>query len=398
MKHRDRVRAALRHKEPDRVPLDIGSTDVTGIHWRAYVPLCTYLGVEEGIHIWDPIQGLATVSNKLRERLGIDTFGVWLNATLTPCNSLDGRPAESKLEIFDMAPFVVDEWGTVFRLPEHRLWYEPVRYPLFDATLRTLDNHDWPDPSDERKMTGVVERARWAHEETDYAVVANFSGALLARGQLLRGPAQFLMELLTDPDLSAAILDRVLDYNIALVIRYLDAIRSYIDVIKVSDDLGIQTSLLISPKLYRNMIKPRHREFLETIRDHTDAMILYHSCGAVRPLISDFIEIGVDILNPIQVSAAGMDTAELAREYGGSLCFWGAVDNQRVLSISEVSENEWNSRVEEEVRQRLVDLGRGGGYICAPSHNIQPNTPPMNVLTLCKALQRWGTYPLEEAK
>ncbi len=398
MNSRERIRTALQHQEADRVPLDIGGSDVTGIHWRAYESLCRRFGVDETIRLNDPIQGLAIVSDNMRDRLGVDTTGVWLNPTLTPHASLeDSRQAVRPLESHEAAPLTVDEWGTVFRLPEHGNWHEAIEYPLADATLRTFNDHPWPDPSDERRTSGVEEQARRCHQETDCAVVANFSGALLARGQLIRGPSRFLMELMTEPDLSAAILDRVLAYNISLVVRYLDVVGPYVDVIKISDDIGTQTSLLISPSLYRQMIKPRQREFIETIHAHTNAAILYHSCGAVRPLIGDFVEIGVDVLNPIQVSAEALDTAEMAREYGDVLCFWGAVDNQGILSSTK-PKDDWNPLVEEEVRRRLTDLAPNGGYVCAASHNIQPDTPPVNVLTLCAALRRWGKYPLEEKR
>lgn len=397
MNCRKRVIAAIEHKKSDRVALDIGSTDVTGIHWRAYASLLRYLGIQEEICIWDTIQGLAVLSNQVRALLGIDTFGIWVNPTLTCANSLNDRFIEWMPDNRYRQPsFIRDEWGTVYRLPDHGYWYEPVKYPLSEANYVTVGQYAWPDPLDERKLLGVVQRARTAYEQTDYAVVANFSGALLARGQLLRGPAQFLMDLLAEPSLAAVILDHILEYNVSLVERYLDAIGAYIQVIKISDDLGTQKSLLISPQLYRHMIKPRQREFLETIRAHSKAAILYHSCGAIYPLIDDLIEIGIDILNPIQVSATGMDTAALGAKYGKTLCFWGGVDHEIMLSVP-LANNQENPEIEYEVRQRLTHLARTGGYVCALSHNIQPNTPAINIMAFCKAVHKWGTYPKEES-
>ena len=363
MNSRDRVLTALQHTNPDRAPFDLGSTDVTGIHTRAYVRLCDALGLPETPVLLDPLQGLAQVSPAVRERLAIDTVGVWLNPTLC---------ARDKAH-------VVDEWGTVWQLPEHGAWYEPSAFPLANATAADIAVYRFPDPNDPVKLAGVVERATQLFAQTDCALVANFSGALLARGQLVRGPTQFLTDLLAEPDLAGEIMDHILDYNIQLVERFLDAVGSQIHVIKVSDDLGSQDNLLISPALYRRMIKPRQAKFFAAIHRKTDARILYHSCGAVSKLIDDFMEIGVDVLNPIQVSAKGMDTEALGKKYAGKIAFWGAVDNQGAISCGTPD------AVTIDVGKRVSDLSANGGYIIASSHNLAPNTPVENILALCQA-------------
>lgn len=363
MNSRERVRAAITFQRPDRVPLDLGSTDVTGIHRSAYQRLCETMGVVETTSVIDSLQGLARVSRVVLGRLGVDTVGVWLNPTLRAVG--DGR--------------VQDEWGTLWAMPEHGLWYEPVKFPLQTASLAQVMNYTWPDPGDPAKLAGVAEQARALYEETGLALVANFSGALLARGQLLRGPAEFLTDLLTNPELTEEIMERVLAYNLELVDRFLEQVGPNIEVIKISDDLGAQDNLLISPSLYRQLIKPRQQRFIKAIHEKTSARILYHTCGSVHKLIDDFIEIGVDILNPLQVSARGMDTQELGRKYAGRLVFWGAVDNQGVISQGDPQ------AVEAEVRRRIADLSTpAGGYVVAASHNIQPDTAVENILKLCQ--------------
>jgi uroporphyrinogen decarboxylase len=327
------------------------------------VRLCDALGLPETPVLLDPLQGLAQVSPAIRERLAIDTVGIWLNPTLHVRDETH----------------VVDEWGTVWRLPEHGAWYEPIAFPLANATAADIAAYRFPDPNDLVKLAGVIERAKQLFAETEYALVANFSGALLARGQLMRGPAQFLTDLLAEPDLAGEILDCILDYNIQLIERFLDAVGSQIHVIKVSDDLGSQDNLLISPALYRRMIKPRQAKFFAAIHRKTDARILYHSCGAVGKLIDDFVEIGVDVLNPIQVSAKGMDTETLGQKYAGKIVFWGAVDNQGAISCGAAE------AVSADVRKRVFDLGANGGYIIASSHNLAPDTPIENILALCQA-------------
>ncbi len=363
MNSRERVLASIRHEKPDRLPFDLGSTDVTGIQARAYARLCAALGIVETPIILDPLQGLALVSDQVRARLAIDTVGVWPNPTL---RALDSSR-------------VVDEWGTEWRLAEHGAWYEPIRFPLADAAPGDWGGYRFPDPADPAKLAGVAARAAHAFEHTECALVANFSGALLARGQLVRGPAQFLADLLAEPELAGAILDRILDYNIELVKRFLAAVGDKIHVVKVSDDLGSQDNLLISPRLYRRMIKPRQAKFLAAIHAQTSARVLYHSCGAVSQLIDDFVEIGVDILNPIQVSARGMDTEGLGKTYAGKIAFWGAVDNQRAISCGAPE------AVTADVRKRVSDLGARGGYVIASSHNLGPDTPVENILALCRA-------------
>jgi uroporphyrinogen decarboxylase len=363
MNSRERVLTALHHEKPDRAPFDLGSTDVTGIHTRAYARLCDTLGVPEPSVALDPLQGLAQVSPAIRERLAIDTVGVWLNPTLR------ARDATQ----------VLDEWGTTWRLAEHGAWYEPIAFPLANATAADIAEYGFPDPNDPAKLAGVAKRAAQLFTQTECTLVANFSGALLARGQLLRGPASFLADLLAEPDLAGEILDRILDYNIQLVERFLDTIGTQIQVIKVSDDLGSQDNLLISPALYRRTIKPRQAKFFETIHRKTAARILYHTCGAVSKLIDDFIEIGVDVLNPIQVTARGMDTETLGKRYAKQIAFWGAVDNQGAISCGTAE------MVSADVRKRVSDLGANGGYIIASSHNLAPDTPIENILALCQA-------------
>jgi uroporphyrinogen decarboxylase len=369
MNSRQRIHAAIHFLTPDRLPFDLGSTDVTGIHTSVYARLCHAAGLNETALLLDPLQGLAAPSLEFLSRLGVDTAGIWLNPTLQPRQELR----------------VQDEWGTTWKMPEHGLWYEPEGYPLQGLSAADIGHYNWPDPTNPAKFQGLEERVQNLYMTTNLGLVANFSGALLARGQLLRGPAEFLMDLLENQKLAEEILDRVLEYNLALVEGYLKLVGKYIEVIKVSDDLGAQNNLLISPNLYRRLIKPRQARFFDAIHRQTRARLLYHTCGSVNPLIDDFIEIGVDILNPIQVGARGMDTAVLGEKYGGRLTFWGAVDNQKTISVGTPPQ------VVEEVQRRIHDLAApGGGYVIASSHNIQPDTPVENILALAEASRAYS--------
>jgi uroporphyrinogen decarboxylase len=361
MNSRQRLEATITFQTPDRVPFDLGSTDVTGMHWKAYQSLAQNLKLSADITLLDPIQGLVQLPDAILDHLEVDTAGVWLNPALTPID-------ENHLQ---------DEWGTVWRKVDDSLWYDPIKFPLQGASLTQVVSHPWPFSSMSAKLDGVADRARDLYENSSRALVANFSGALLARGQLVRGPADFLIDLLAEPEIAGEILDRILEVNLTLVEAFLKRVGKYIQVIKISDDIGAQNNLLISPAAYRKLIKPRQARFISAIHSLTDAKVLYHTDGAVASLIDDFIEIGVDILNPIQVTAKGMDTALLGERYAGKLVFWGAVDNQFVLSQGDQEE------VLTEARRRISDLARTpGGYVLAASHNISPETPAINVITL----------------
>jgi uroporphyrinogen decarboxylase len=285
----------------------------------------------------------------------------------------------------------IDVWGVGWR----KAWYgdgcyywEPARHPLADATVADLDRYDWPDPLDPGLTAGVEEEARRLFETTDYAIVgdAGFK-SLWETAYLLRGFEQMLMDLVAAPEFVSALLVKLLEINMAATGRFLDAAGQYIQVFRTADDLATQRGLLMSQDTFRRRLKPFYRRYFEFIRSKTDAAIFYHSCGNVTELVDDLTEIGVDILNPVQVSAMD-DTACLKTRFGSRLTFWGAIDTQHVLP------NGTPEEVAEEVRRRIHDLAPGGGYVLAAVHNIQPDVPPGNILAMADAAKRYGAYPV----
>ena len=192
-----------------------------------------------------------------------------------------------------------------------------------------------------------------------------------------------------EPDLISALFDKLLEIRTGLTIRAWEEVGDLIDVVSCSDDIADQRGPQISPKMYREFIKPRHQSYFDSIRRYTSAKLLYHSCGAVTQLIPGFIDMGIDFINPVQVSAKDMDTAWLKSTYGQEIGFWGAIDTTHVLPFGSPSD------VENEVRQRINDLGPGGGYILAAVHNFQPNVDPENMLCMFEAARRFGTYPIK---
>jgi uroporphyrinogen decarboxylase len=228
---------------------------------------------------------------------------------------------------------------------------------------------------DPGRFQGLRERARNLHEETDYAVVLNLTNGPVHQCQYLRGYGTWLEDLLLRPVFAEALMDRVVDVLIQIANRALEEAGPYVDLVTFGDDIATQNATLFRPDLYRKMIKPRHKALADTIHRH-GKLLLFHSCGSVYTLVRDLIEVGVDVLNPVQVSAADMATSRLKREYGSELAFWGAIDTHRVLPRGTPAD------VTEEVKRRVDDLHGNGGYVLCAVHNLQPEVPPENIVAM----------------
>jgi len=395
MTSRDRVCAALRHTVPDRVPRDLGGTESSGITAIAYNRLRRYLGLPPGkTEVFDVYQQVVKVEDDVRERFGIDTVPLlfeprrWKEFDL-PDGSRCRIPEKWNPVEEEGGLAVRDERGrTIARLPEGGYYFEPVYFPLahvetpadLDACADEIESCDLPFYADET-LDALEERARRLHEETDYAIVGNLLLHLLAGAQLLRGYDVFLVDLLLRKDLAHALLERLLDAYIRRAKAYLARVGRYIQVVLVNDDLGMQEGPLLSPACYREMILPYQKKLFSFIKSRTDAFLLLHSCGSVYRFIPDFIEAGVDALNPVQVGAAGMDSERLKREFGKDITFWGGgCDTQSVLCTASPAE------VKQEVKRRVEDFAPGGGFVFTQVHNIQPEVPPENIAAMYEAL------------
>ncbi len=375
MTPRDRVLAALGHREPDRVPLDLAGLSTT-IEADPYQELKKHLGITSKTELF--LRDHVDPPEELLEEFQIDTRYVRL-----------GRPKNFKVQI-DADNSYADEWGTRWKKPESSLYWDPVDWPLKDATIEDLETYPWPDPNDPGRTEDLREKARRLHEETDYAIVADMPvlGVFETAGVCLRGIETFMMDLVLNKPFAEALLNKLADLHMELYGRYLDAVGEYIDVIVVSDDLGGEHAPLISPEIYREMVKPAQKRLWQFIKSKTKAYLFMHTCGSVYRLIPDLIELGVDTLNPVQVAAKDMDTKRLKKEFGDWLAFWGGVDTQRVLPYGSTKD------VAEEVKRRVADLAPGGGYILTAVHNIQAGVSPENICAMYAAAREYGTYPI----
>ncbi len=367
MTPRERLLTALSHRQPDRVPRDLGGR-VTGITVGAYDALKELFGLEEQNQIMDHNQQLARPSEEALRRLGIDTRYILPG----PRKGWQRHVAE------DSAGYsYVDEWGIELRMPKQDGYYfDMVSHPLAELAVEDLDSYPWPDPHDPGLTEGLHEEARRLSQETDYALVGDPSASLFERAWYLRGFENFMIDLLTDECFATALLDKLLELRMAGLQDFLGQVGGYIHVIRLGDDLGQQGGPLISPPLYRRVVKPRQRELIQFVKERTDAYVFYHTCGSVVEFVADLVEIGVDILNPVQVSAKDMDPARLKAQYGDRLSFWGGVDTQHVLPHGTPEE------VQKEARRRIEQLGSGGGYVLNAVHNIQPDVPPQNIMAM----------------
>jgi uroporphyrinogen decarboxylase len=376
MTSRERVLTALDHREPDRVPIDIGSCGPTGIHVDSYQRLLAVLGIQEDVKLWDVSMQLAQPSEAVLEVLGADVRGVRV-----------GGSAGTPVMLGENC--MRDQWGTVWSKSYGTTCYSIVEYPLADATTGDLADFPWPNGADPARVAGLREKARRLREETPYAVLGEFAGHIFERAQMIRGFERFLLDLRADPEFAEELMDRILAVEISIVSNFLEAVGPYLDVIAFKDDIGMQSGPAISPAMFRRLIKPRMQKLIEAIRAHTQARIWFHSCGSIYYAVRDLIEIGVEILNPVQVAAKDMDPGRLKREYGRNLSFWGAIDTQGVLPFGTPEE------VTAEVKQRLLELGQGGGYVLASVHDIEADVPGENVLAMFQGAQEWGWYPLQ---
>ncbi|MHB1006484.1 MAG: uroporphyrinogen decarboxylase family protein [Chloroflexota bacterium] len=376
--HRERVLATLNHWEADRIPLELGSGTNTTITLNAYLKLARHLGVEDPPYqMVDRMQQIVTVDERILRIFDIDFRPVFL-----------GKPdGWTDQELPDGG--YRDEWGIVRHKPQGSLYYDLTGSPLAgEISLRDVVNYRFPDPLDPGRYRGLVERVAKLRAETDYALILNVPPAFVHHSQYLRGFANWFMDLRLDPRLAGALMDACLEVSLATALEAIRLVGDQVDIIRTSDDIADQRGPVMSPALYRELLKPRQQRYMAAIRGATKAKIYYHSCGAMVPLLDDLIEIGVDIFNPVQVSAAGMDTAELKRRFGDSLTFMGAIDTQRVLPFGTTAE------VETEVKQRIADLAPGGGYVLAAVHNIQPDVPPENIVAMYEAGHEFGRYPI----
>jgi len=382
MNGRDRVLKALQHKEPDRVPFDMGSSFVTGITKNAYLNFARYMGIgTEKIVFCDTVQQLCVPEEKLLKKLKVDTRG------LVPHT---GREKPDIEVIPGRGKTFTDEWGIKWAMPENGLYFDLAGSPLSgDITEKDVKNFPWPNPTLPSLLEGLDEKAKRYHEEGYAVMMESFGSGIFEMSCRIRGYEQFYMDLAINPTLSCAIMDKVLEMKIQFYQAAAVKTGKYIQFVREGDDMGSQESLLISRKMYLDYIKPRHKALIEAQKKifPQPFYTFFHSDGAIYELIPDFIETGVEILNPVQVTNKGVTLERLKKEFGRELSFWGGgIDTQHVLPAASPA------KIKEEVKKRIEALAPGGGFVFNTIHNIQDDVPPENIAAMHEALMEYGEY------
>jgi len=382
MTPRERCLRAINHQVPDRVPLDLGGFQ-TGIHVRAYAGLLDHLGLDEQIAILDPIQQLAVPCEEVLERFRIDTRYLCAHAP-------DGFDASIKRQVRGGRAWrdLRDEFGVVWSMPEDQQLYMDIsHHPLADASIEDLNDYPFPDGDDPSRFTGLRQRAQRLRAETPYAICTGIGGVVYEVCWYMRGLERWYVDTIENPAFCEALLDRILGYWLDYYILFMAEVGDLVDVVMIGDDVAGQGGPLFSPTFYRLVVKPRQKRLVQHIRSLTGARIWYHTCGSCAEYIPDLIDNGVDILNPVQISAAHMDPRTLKERFGDRIVFWGGgIDSQHVLPFATPAE------VRESVRRNLEAFKPGGGYVFNNVHNIQAGVPPENIVALFDAAREFGFY------
>ncbi len=381
MTSRERVMKALNHQPTDRIPIDIGGMhNLTTMHRDTYANLKKYMGLEEDAVLTSALSQSIQPTAFMRERFKTDCYPIYL-----PLKEHEKNPTQEA----DGSLTYMDEWGVKWRCSPGGLYFDPVGHPMTDFEYEDLESYPWPDPYKDYGYDALAAHAKDMYENTDYALVLNgpLDGATYVPVQQLLGYEEFFVRLMIDEPFIEYCLDKVVEFQIAQLGMIFDKMGQYIQVARMSDDLGTQNAPIMRPDVYRKIIKPRQKKIVDFIKSKKpDIKIIYHCDGAVYPFIPDFIDLGFDAWNPVQVTADGIDdTARLKREFGDKLCFWGAgCDSQQVIARKTPED------IRAEVRRRINDLAANGGLVLGSIHNLQRDVPPENIVAFYDALYEYG--------
>ena len=372
MTSKERINLVLEHKSADKVPLDFGGINNSSIHHIKQSELKKYLGLKDNdAEIKAISQGVVVPDESLLDYFGVDTRSIYINET---------RPwIENQDSTF------TDMWGIGYKLNPDGYYYNFAKHPLFDASdVKDIEQYTFPEPND-RMLSGLREKIENNHDKC--LILEGLREPIFGLPSWLRGTTNFYMDLLANQAMAEALLDRIVEFYLKLLDFLLDRLGNDIDVVKFADDLGSQTNLLISPEIYRKFIKPRQAMLYKYAKEKCGCKILLHSCGAISSIIPDLIEIGVDAINPVQISASGMQPAGLKREYGNEMTFWGGgIDTQNTLKNANVAE------VKKEVKNNMGAFKENGGYVFAQVHNIMPDIPVENIVAMFEAYRENAEY------
>jgi uroporphyrinogen decarboxylase len=368
MIRRDIVMDAINHKEPERLPRDLGSKGST-IALGAYSDLLKHMSLSKDIVVLDQRLGLAQIDEDVLEKFNIDTRYVYAKSG----SKWDPKPNHEE-DTF------IDEWGGQLKRPKDGYYYDHIRPTFSEANLSDLNSFDWPDPSDPARFSGLREVAK-EYYERGFAIGSYMKGCSETIW-IMRGMENAFKDMIMNKKYYQAIAEKVSDILSEIVRNFLEATKPYVQFFCLTCDLGTQLNPLVSPKFVKDFILPYESKIYEAVRG-AGAKVAHHSCGAIFNLIPLLIDQGVEILNPVQLTANGMDAEKLKKAYGDKICFWGGLDTQQLVPKGTPEE------VRDEARRLIDVLHKDGGYLFAPCHDIQMFTPPENILAIFEAADQY---------
>jgi len=408
---RDLVLTSIAHKEPNRVPVDIGSTPSSGISAVAYKNLMDYMGIDGHTRIYDVVQQLAQPEDWFIERFKIDILDIgrsfntsdedWYEITMP--NGKKGeyprwfKPIKQK----DGDWYAYDKDGTLIaKMPAGAAFFDQTHFPYIDgypdnykdlpkAMSKVLwaalvhspwDNMDMPDFWDELRKRAIKLR-----ETTDKALMVVAGCNLFEWGTFLRRIDNFLMDLILDQKNVEKLLDALIEQHIPFLEKVCSAVGDVVDIIRFGDDLGMDTGPFMQPEIYKKLFKPRHKMLCDYVKSHSMMHTFIHSCGSISKFIPDLIEAGIEIINPVQTNAKDMEPEKLKKEFGNDVTFWGGGADTRVVLNRGTPEE-----VKSHVLERLKIFSKGGGFVFNTVHNILPDVPPENILAMFEAIEEFN--------
>jgi len=414
MTSRERIKMAIEHKEPDRVPIDFGAMRSTGIATITYNKLRKKLGVNRGLaRMYDFVQQLAYPEKEIRDLFHVDAIDAgqaflkseddWREWTLN-----DG----SKCLIPKYLNIEIDENSTVLlknrdglvlgKKPKSSLYVDQTFwvYGDLDAIPEKIDEKDvvkhmWAIPTppwhldifNDNDYKLFIDTIKQLYETTDCAVMLAVGCNLFETGTFLRGMENFLCDIYVDKKGVKRLLDVLVGRNLRLLERVVEGVGEWVDILQFGDDLGSQTGPFMSPEVFREIFKPRYKKMWDYVHQNSSCKVFLHSCGSIYELIPDLIDAGVDILNPVQTQTANMEPERLKKEFGKYVTFWGGgCDTQQILAKATPG------KVKDDVKRRIEIFAKDGGFVFNQIHNVLADVPPENVIAMFEAAYEYGKY------
>lgn len=408
MTSRERVMAAVNHKQPDCVPLDLGATPSSGISAIAYNRLKKHLGMTEGhTKIYDVVQQVVYPEQEILDRFGVDVIDIgrvfndrdedWYDVKLAD-GSTGQYPSWFHPQKQENGDWLVydSEHTLIAKMPVGATFFDQTYFPYLEdypddysdldhqmgkVLWSALVHSPWDHAGDENFYQTLRQKVLALREQTDKALMITCGCNLFEWGTFLRRMDNFLMDIYADPEHVRELVEQLMIRHLETLKKVCDSVGDIVDILRFGDDLGMDTGMFMSQQKYRDLFKPYHTKLNEYVHKHSNMKTFLHSCGSIYPIIGDLIDAGYDILNPVQTSARQMDPGTLKREFGKDITFWGGGCNTRTVL---------NRSTPEEVytyTRRMIDIfAPDGGFVFNQEHNIMPDVPPENILAMYRAV------------